>query len=299
MITKNRLVTAGLAAVLALSLMIPIAVCAADKESPAAAEPETSVVTEAETSEDTEDAENDEPEDADAEEEAPAEAEAGADAVDEDAAPEEIGDVTDEEAEKIIQELLDELEGLDQEDTDELIDKYSDELDDLRDQASELFSDEDWNELVNDFTALIKEIDFGELIADIGDWFGIEYGDLTQDEITELKSIWTRIGNIGGEMIADIIKNADTLTEEQIEQMYSKYEDELDRLTKRAEELEKKAGWEEYDDDWDLDDEDWDWDLDDEDDGEALFNFDISDEDLEELGNLLEEIFGSIDTANI
>ncbi|MBR6044554.1 MAG: hypothetical protein IKP47_02845 [Ruminococcus sp.] len=318
MTKKNRIVKAGIAAVLALSLMIPIAVSAADKEAPeteqnaevreaestapeleteAAPEPGTETAPELET------------------EAAPEPGTETAPELETEAAPEpgteEAPSVGDYDLEDPVEDggedikaALDKLEELFGEDLDDLKEKGQEAADGLlekyQDKLGEYVGDEDWNELVNGFADLIKDIDLGELIYGIGDMFGIEYGELTQAEITELKGIWTRIGNIGGEMIADIFKNAGTLTEEQIEQKYAQYEDELNRLTARAEELEKKAGWEDYADDWDwgFDDDDWDWDFDGED-CDASFDFDISDEDLTELGALLEELFGSMDTANI
>ena len=67
----------------------------------------------------------------------------------------------------------------------------------------------------------------------------VDYGSLTQKEIEEFNSIYDRLDAIDKE----VMKDADSLSDEDIYARYDQYQDETDTLMDRLEELDKKAGW--------------------------------------------------------
>ena len=73
--------------------------------------------------------------------------------------------------------------------------------------------------------------------------FEFDYGDLTEAEIKELEEIYSRYEAIFEEICPSLDEE---LSEEEFEKRVEKYADELEKLNKRAEELEKKAGWSDY-----------------------------------------------------
>ncbi len=74
--------------------------------------------------------------------------------------------------------------------------------------------------------------------------FSMDYGELTEAEQKELDEIYDRIDQI----ILEAFPEDDTyISDEEVEKLLAPYEEEMNRLESRMEELEKKAGWTEAD----------------------------------------------------
>ncbi|MBO6162236.1 MAG: hypothetical protein J6O53_03180 [Eubacterium sp.] len=170
---------------------------------------------------------------------------------------------------------------------------------DLKDELKDELKDLDWDKLKDEWKSYewtdidwgTGDIDLGELDWDDPQWEE-DYGDLTEDEIKELKGIYSRYDEILEDVLGvDLDEAIDSLfsgkedfgidltdpdLDKKLEEGFKKYEKELEELEKRQEELEKKAGW-----DFDITDED----------GNpiASFSWDIDLDDLEKSLNISDE----------
>jgi hypothetical protein len=68
----------------------------------------------------------------------------------------------------------------------------------------------------------------------------IDYGNLTDEEIKELQAIYDRYEAIFNEIVPD---GSEDISDAEFDALMQKYADELEKLDKRAAELEEKAGW--------------------------------------------------------
>lgn len=146
------------------------------------------------------------------------------------------------------------IDGVDYGDlTDEEINILNDTLDQLDKLYSEIYNN---SESDAEHAEHEEEIDELEAIADEymekagwfdddfdDDFLGDFYGDLTDAEIEELNSIFDQIDEINEKIYGD----SASLTWEEYEARYEPYEDELNRLYDRMDELSVKAGWYEAD----------------------------------------------------
>jgi DNA-binding PadR family transcriptional regulator len=81
-------------------------------------------------------------------------------------------------------------------------------------------------------------------IVDSLDNRDVDYSKLTDAEQKELKEIYQKIDDILAKVIDDVTID---MSEEEFEKRCAPYEEEIEALQKRAEELEKKAGWSDFD----------------------------------------------------
>lgn len=70
-------------------------------------------------------------------------------------------------------------------------------------------------------------------------WYEGDYGNLSEDEVNQLNSIYNKIDAI----YDNIYNGSDNLSEEEFASRYAKYSDEIDALDAQAIALEEKAGW--------------------------------------------------------
>ena len=253
MMIKGRLLKTGLAAALALSLAIPVTAAAANSGSGSCEKVESvfelTVGEEAapgqtETADETPAAEGNT-------EQAPAQTEEKKDsdgksfscsdlfdifgfAFDgmDDADKEELGKIGDRYLEIFAEAFSGGLK-FNEKEIEQKLTPHEEELKQLAERAGEILKNSGW-----DVADDLGDLDFGDLAAD--------YGDLTEDEIAELEKIYDRYDEILDEAIGD---NWD-ISDEEYEQKLAPYKEELDQLEARAAELEKKAGWDDFDD-WD------------------------------------------------
>lgn len=111
--------------------------------------------------------------------------------------------------------------------SDEKFEQHSDEVNSLFDRLGELDEKAGW-------TAEYEYDDMQCLECE-----AVDYGDLTAAEINELEGIYSRY-----DAIASACGTYDeSVTDEEYDRRLAKYTDELEKLDKRAAELEIKAGW--------------------------------------------------------
>ena len=104
---------------------------------------------------------------------------------------------------------------------------------------------DDINETIktDDIEKFLKDIDVPAIIDKI-DNVTVDYSKLTDAEQKELKEIYQKIDDILAKVIDDTTID---MSEEEFEKRCAPYEAEIEALQKRAEELEKKAGWSDFD----------------------------------------------------
>ena len=93
------------------------------------------------------------------------------------------------------------------------------------------------DEIINNYSRYEKELLELEEKASVLEEKAEDYGDLTEDEIRELKNIYEQFEVIGEKILGD----DDNLTDEELESRFSKYESEWNELEQKAETLENKA----------------------------------------------------------
>ncbi len=86
----------------------------------------------------------------------------------------------------------------------------------------------------------LSDDEFKDFVVSVKRDSDVDYSKLTPEEKDELLKIYDRVEAIMAEVFPDSISD---IFEEDIEKAFEKYEDELDELSKRSSELEKKAGW--------------------------------------------------------
>ena len=86
----------------------------------------------------------------------------------------------------------------------------------------------------------LSDDEFKDFVVSVKRDSDVDYSKLTPEEKDELLKIYDRVEAIMAEVFPDSISD---IFEEDIEKAFEKYEDELDKLSKRSSELEKKAGW--------------------------------------------------------
>ena len=113
---------------------------------------------------------------------------------------------------------------------------YEEELKNLESREYELekkagWYDEEFGDLTDDDTLEAREF---ELEKKAG-W----YGNLTDEEISQLESLYNRVESI----FEQAIGNHEGMTDEELESALAQYKDEIDGLEKQIDTLEQKAGF--------------------------------------------------------